>query len=444
MVKKQNKNKIAIIGTGYVGLVTGACFADLGQEVTCLDKDKEKIAALKKGIIPIYEPGLKELVKRNLDKKRLRFSADAKTGIKKSDIIFICVGTPAKEDGGADLSYVEMVARDIANIADTDKIIVEKSTVPVNTAECIEKTLNLYKKNQVKFYVVSNPEFLREGSAINDFMNPDRIVLGLENGKVKETMVNLYSPIQKSPGCPPIIITCPKSAEIIKHASNSFLALKISYINLIAGICEKAGADVEEVALGMGLDKRINHSFLKAGLGYGGSCFPKDVKAFIKIAENLGMKPKLLEAIEEINQEQRKIFIEKIKEALWNLAGKTIGILGLSFKPNTDDMREAPSITIINTLLKEGAKVKAYDPKAMKQAKRIFQNRIKYCRNSYETAELSDALVIITEWEEFKNLNLPKIKKLLKIPKIIDGRNMFDPQKMKKLGFNYISIGRNI
>jgi len=284
---------------------------------------------------------------------------------------------------------------------------------------------------------------LREGSAITDFMNPDRIVLGVEDKLAEKAMLSLYSPLQKSPNNPPIIITSRKSAEIIKHASNSFLALKISYINLVARICEKVGADVEEVALGMGLDKRISYQFLNAGLGYGGSCFPKDVKAFIKIAQDLGIETKLLETIEEINQQQRKIFIEKIRAALWNLTGKTIGILGLSFKPNTDDMREAASITIINTLLKEGAKIKVYDPQAMEQAKKIFRDRIEYCRNSYEAAKSSDALVVITEWEEFRNLDWVKIKKLLKIPKIIDGRNMFDPQKMKEMGFYYVSMGRN-
>jgi len=432
------KRKITIIGTGHVGLVTGACFAEMGHKVVCVDRDKEKIKNLKKGIIPIYEPHLKELVSKNIKKKRLNFTSSIKEGIKESKIIFICVGTPARIDGNADLSSIEAVTREIAQLSTSDKIIVEKSTVPVKTEEYVKKTLDLYKKNKkIKFFVVSNPEFLREGSSIKDFLEPDRIVIGVEDEKAKEIMLDIYSSIKA-----PKIVTDLKSAELIKHVSNTFLALKISFINLIAQICEKTGADIKEVALGMGLDKRIGKSFLEAGIGYGGSCLPKDIKAFIRILKDLGIEAALLESIEDINKKQREFFFQKIKDSLWNVSGKTIGILGLAFKPNTDDIREAPSITIINKLLKEGAKIKAYDPVAIDRAKKVFGKKIKFAKNLYEVARNADALVILTEWDEFKNMDLRKIKKLLKLPKIIDGRNIFDPKKMAQLGFNYSCLGR--
>ena len=428
--------KIAVAGAGYVGLVTGTCFAELGNDVICVDIDEEKINELNNNIIPIYEPGLEELVVRNKKEGRLSFTTDLKKAVKESEIIFICVGTPPKENGEADLSYVENVARTIAEVMDSYKLIVEKSTVPVETGEKVAKMIKAYNMHKVDFDVVSNPEFLREGSAVNDFMQPDRIVIGCESEKAKRLMEKLYEPLKV-----PIIFTDIKSAEIIKHASNSFLATKISFINAIANICELAGADVEKVADGIGYDKRIGREFLNAGIGYGGFCFPKDADAFIRIAEKLGYELKLLKVVQEINNSQRKHFVKKIEQALWIVKNKTIGILGLAFKPNTDDMRFAPSIEIINELQKEGAKIKAYDPKAMEKAKRILNN-IEYYNDLYDVVKDADALVIITEWSEFKELDFKKIKALMKHPLIIDGRNMYKPEDVKKEGFAYISIGR--
>lgn len=430
--------KIAVIGSGYVGLVTGACFAELGNEVICVDIDEEKISKLNNNLVPIYEPGLEELVARNKEKGRLRFTTELKKAVKESEIIFICVGTPPKQNGEADLSHVEDVARAIAEVMDSYKIIVEKSTVPVETGEKVTKSIRAYNIHKVDFDVVSNPEFLREGSAVNDFMQPDRIVIGAESEKAKKIMEKLYSPLKA-----PIIFTDIKSAEIIKHASNSFLATKISFINAIANICESAGADVEKVAEGMGYDKRIGRAFLNAGIGYGGFCFPKDAEAFIRIAEKLGYDFKLLKETQEINSRQRKNFIKKIEKALWIVKGKTIGILGLSFKPNTDDMRFAPSIDIITELQKEGASIKAYDPKSMEKAKQMI-NGIEYCSNPYGAAKDADALLILTEWNEFKEMDLKRIKSLMKHPLIIDGRNIYNPEEIKKEGIAYISIGRRI
>ncbi len=428
--------KIAVVGTGYVGLVTGTCFAELGNDVICVDIDEDKINNLNNNIVPIYEPGLDELVVKNKKEARLRFTTDLKKAIKESEIIFICVGTPPKENGEADLSYVENVARTIAEVMDSYKVVVEKSTVPVETGEKVAKSIKAYNIHKVDFDVVSNPEFLREGSAVNDFMHPDRIIIGCETERAKQIMKKLYEPLKA-----PILFTDIKSAEIIKHASNSFLATKISFINAIANICELAGADVEKVAEGVGIDKRIGKSFLNAGLGYGGFCLPKDAEAFIRIAEKLGYDFKLLKAVQEINTSQRKHFVKKIEKSLWIVKGKTIGILGLSFKPNTDDMRFAPSIDIIEALQKEGAKIKAYDPKSMEKVKEVLKNVI-YCNNPYETAKDADALVIMTEWDDFKNLDLKKIKSLMKHPLIIDGRNIYDTNYVKKEGFTYISIGR--
>jgi len=428
--------KIAVIGTGYVGLVTGACFADMGNEVVCVDIDKDKIRKLDNGVMPIYEPGLEEVVIRNKQAGRLSFTTELKEAIKKCQIIFVCVGTPPKESGEADLSYVENVARAIAEVMDSYKVIVEKSTVPVETGQQVAKTIRDYNIHKVDFDVVSNPEFLREGSAINDFMRPDRIVIGCETEKAKDIMQKLYEPLHA-----PIIFTDIKSAEIIKHASNSFLATKISFINSIANICELSGADVEKVAEGMGYDKRIGRSFLNAGVGYGGSCFPKDVDAFVGIAEKLGYDFKLLKATQEVNNQQKKRFVRKIEKSLWIIKGKTIGILGLSFKPNTDDMRSAPSIDIIKELQNEGAKIKAYDPEAMEKAKYILTD-IEYCSNPYDAAKDADALVVVTEWKEFREMDLKKIKSMMKQPLIIDGRNICNPKDAKKEGFAYISMGR--
>ncbi len=427
---------ISIIGTGYVGLVTGACFAELGNTVICADNNRRKISDLRKGIIPIYEPGLEELVKINIRKKRLNFTTNIKDAVNNSEVIFIAVGTPSLDNGEADLTGVENVARNIAMNLKGYRLIVEKSTVPVETGKWVKHTISTYIKHNIKFDIASNPEFLREGQAINDFMHPDRIVIGVESKKARDILTSLYKPLNA-----PLVITDIKSAELIKHASNSFLATKISFINTISRICEKVGADVEEVAEGMGMDKRIGPSFLDAGIGYGGSCFPKDVDAFITIAEKLGCSFDLLKAVKEVNQQQKAFFLNKIKGLLWIIKDKTIGILGLSFKPNTDDIRNAPSIDIIQALQSEGAKIKVYDPSAMEKAAELL-NKVKFCKDPYEVCRGSDCLLIVTEWDEFKELDFSKVKKMLRRPFIIDGRNIYEPERMAKLGFTYAGIGR--
>ncbi|MGE4357076.1 MAG: UDP-glucose/GDP-mannose dehydrogenase family protein [Candidatus Omnitrophota bacterium] len=429
--------KISIIGSGYVGLVTGACFADLGNEVICVDSDRKKIELLKKGKVSFYEPGLEELVIHNLTEKRLSFTHEIKTAVKNSLVIFIAVGTPSRPNGEADLTSVENVAREIARCMNSYRLIVEKSTVPVETGKWIKHTLKVFSRGRVKFDVASNPEFLREGSAIQDFLHPDRIVLGVESEKAKEILAELYKPFKA-----PILFTDINSAEIIKHASNSFLATKISFINAVANICEKTGADILKVAEGMGLDKRIGRAFLDAGIGYGGSCFPKDVDAFIHIAEKLGYNFELLKAVKKINEDQKILLLNKIRDALWILQDKNIGILGLSFKPNTDDIRNAPSLDIISALLKEGARIRCFDPQAMLKTKEIFKNKVSFCRNPYEVAKEADCLVIVTEWNEFKELDFMRIKKLMRQAIIIDGRNIYEPEKMKTMGFRYLGIGR--
>jgi UDPglucose 6-dehydrogenase len=428
---------IAIIGSGYVGLVTGACFADLGNRVICVDNDIKKIKMLQKGGMPIYEPGLKEMVRQNEEKGRLSFTTDLKAAVRKSEIIFICVGTPPRDNGEADLSFVEHVSRAIALSMPSYRLIVEKSTVPVNTGEWIEYIVGISNKRGIKADVASNPEFLREGSAIEDFMHPDRIVIGVKTKKAREILTELYKPLKA-----PMVITDIKSAELIKHASNSFLATKISFINSIANICDKVGADIVEVAKGVGLDKRIGESFLNAGIGFGGFCFPKDLSAFIRIAEKLGYDMGILKEVQSINDNQKKELVEKIENCLWNLRGKTITILGLSFKPDTDDIRFAPSIDIISALLKEGVKINVYDPAAMNNIKKVFKNGITYCRNAYSAAAKSDCLVLVTEWNEFKELDFRKIKKLMRQPVIVDGRNIYSPDEMKRLGFKYVGMGR--
>jgi len=428
--------KISVVGTGYVGLVSGACFASLGNEVICVDIDKKKIAMLKKGHIPIYEPGLEELVREDVKNGNLSFSTDLPGAVRKTDVIFIAVGTPPLPNGEADLSFIEDVARTIANEIRGYKLVVEKSTVPVQTGEWIAKTVRRYAKKGAQFDVASNPEFLREGSAVQDFMNPDRVVLGVESKKAREILGDLYKPLKA-----PIVFTDIKSAEIIKHASNSFLAMKISFINAISRICELTGADVEQVAVGMGLDRRIGKTFLNAGLGFGGFCFPKDLSAFIRIAEKLGYDFELLKSVEKINDDQKKYFIRKIEEAIWNLRGKTIAVLGLAFKPNTDDMRFAPSLDIIEALQSMGAKVNAYDPHAMGKAKETL-TKVNFFTNAYAACRKADCAVILTEWNEFKELDLAKLKKTLAQPVVVDGRNIYDPVKMKQLGFRYFSVGR--
>lgn len=428
--------KICVIGSGYVGLVTGSCLADLGNEVICVDNDENKITALKDLKMPIYEPGLEDIVKRNVKAGRLRFTTDLKDSVKKSEIIYIAVGTPPKPNGEADLSCVETVSRDVALSMDSYRLIVDKSTVPVQTGQRVKETISRSLKKNTEFDVASNPEFLREGSAVTDFMQPDRIVIGVEAERAADLLKEVYKPLNST-----IITTDIQSAELIKHAANSFLATKISFVNALSVICEMTGADVDKVADGMGMDKRIGSSFLKAGVGFGGFCFPKDLAAFVKIAEKLGYDFKLLKAVQEINKVQKQRFVKKIEDALWNIKGKTIAILGLSFKPNTDDIRFAPSIDIIQALEKDGAKINAYDPYAMDKMKNVCSN-VNYCSNPYEAADGADALVIVTEWSEFKELDLAKIKELLIDPVIIDGRNIYDADNMRKQGFKYACIGK--
>lgn len=427
---------LCIIGTGYVGLVTGVCFADLGHNVVCIDNNEEKYNKLVSGVVPIYEPGLQDLMNKNVNEGRLRFSMDIQEGVENSQVIFICVNTPPKADGQADLTYVEKVAREVASYMQSYKVIVDKSTVPVNTGEKVAETIMRYNKHGVDFDIVSNPEFLREGSAVEDTMKTDRIVIGVANKRAEKIMREVFAPINA-----PVIVTDIKSAELIKHASNSFLAMKISFINAIANICELSGANVEEVAMGMGLDKRIGRSFLNAGIGYGGSCFPKDVSAFIKISDALGYDFHLLKEVEQINAAQVSAFIKKIEETLWVVKDKKIGILGLAFKPNTDDMRNAPSIKVIEALKEEGAQITAYDPQAIENTKKFFSD-ITYASDPYGVAKDAEALIIVTEWDEFKQLDMEKIRGLMVHPIIIDGRNLYNPEDMEKHGFIYKSIGR--
>ncbi|MEO0097174.1 MAG: UDP-glucose/GDP-mannose dehydrogenase family protein [candidate division WOR-3 bacterium] len=428
--------EITIIGTGYVGLTTGACFAHIGHKVICVDNDKKKIDLLNQGIIPIYEPKLDKIVEEVKKKGLISFTTDIAYGVKNSKVLFIAVGTPPKETGEPDLSYVENVASQIGEHMDSYRLIVEKSTVPVKTAQWIRTTISRFNKKSVDFDVAVNPEFLREGSAVDDFLNPDRIVIGVENKRAEEILLDIYKPIKA-----PILVTDLASAELIKHASNAFLAMKISFINAISVICEKSGADVEMVAKGMGLDERIGPHFLKAGVGYGGFCFPKDLAAFIKIAEELGYDFRLLKEVANINEKQKEYFVKKIESILWNLKDKNIGILGLSFKPNTDDIRFAPALDIINLLKKEGAKIKAYDPKAIEKTKEIIKDII-YCDNPYDVCKDADCLALITEWEEFAHLDFGKIKMLMRQPIIFDGRNFLDKERLINLGFQYYGIGK--
>jgi len=435
---------VAIIGSGYVGLVTGTCLAEIGHCVICIDNDEKKIETLKKGEIPIYEPQLEKLVKKNMDKERLSFSTSIKEGVSRAKIIFIAVGTPPKENGEADLSSVEKVCSQIARSMKEYRLIVEKSTVPVQTGQWIKRLFRV-NNSLSDFDIASNPEFLREGTAVDDFLNPDRIVIGVETERAASILQELYSPIinreSSRSDSVPLIITDLETAELIKHASNSFLTTKISFINAVADICEKTGADIEKVAQGMGYDPRIGTSFLKAGIGFGGFCFPKDLQAFIRIAEKHNCDFGLLKEVEKINKNRPKLLVKKIKEVVGILEDKVIGILGLAFKPNTDDMRFAPSIEIIKLLQKEKAKIRAYDPIAMDKAKGVLKN-VEYGRDPYEVAKDSDALVIVTEWEEFRNIDLEKIKNLLLNPAIVDGRNIYQPEEVKRLGFVYKSIGR--
>ena len=428
--------KLTIIGTGYVGLVSGTCFAEVGHHVICVDSDANKVKMLQGGGIPIYEPGLEELVKKNVAAGRLSFTNSTAEGVQKSDVIFIAVPTPPQPDGSVDLSYIERVARDIASAMTSYKIVVDKSTVPVKTGEKVTETIKRYCPAKVEFDVVSNPEFLREGFAVGDLMKPDRVVIGTSSQRPVAAMKEIYTPFKA-----PIIVTDINSAELIKHAANSFLALKISYINAIATVCEAAGANVQEVAQGIGLDERIGRRFLNAGIGFGGSCFPKDLSAFIKISEQVGYDFKLLKEVQRINADQMERFTKKITDTLWVLKDKTIGVLGLAFKQNTDDVRSSPAIDLCQRLIKEGATLRVHDPKAMEKAKALLPN-VTYVEDMNAVAEGCDALVVATEWDEFKQLDLARAKKGLTHPIMFDGRNLFDPAEMEKLGWIYKSVGR--
>ena len=428
---------ICVVGTGYVGLVTGAVFADLGNDVVCVDNARKKIEALRAGQMPIYEPGLEEMVARNKDDGRLTFSTDLPGGVRQADVIFIAVGTPPKESGETDLSQVEAVASEIGRSMDRYKVVVNKSTVPVGTGEFVREVITRHQPRPLDFDVVSNPEFLREGSAIEDTLRPDRIVIGAPNQQVAMTLVELYAPLER-----PMIITDLPSAEVIKYASNAFLAAKISFINAIANICENAGADVSQVMKGMGLDSRIGMQFLQAGLGYGGSCFPKDVDSLIHTASRLGYDFKLLRSVVEINRERAAHLVEMMRKAMGPLEDKTVAVLGLAFKPNTDDMREAKSLEVVRALHAAGAQIRAYDPVAMENARSMMPPGVVFCESAFEAAAGADGVTLLTEWNEFKYLNLDRLRGLLRRPLIFDARNLYEPERMRRLGFEYYSIGR--
>jgi UDPglucose 6-dehydrogenase len=442
MKKQKNESvNICIIGTGYVGLVSGACLAEIGHRVVCVDSDTNKINLLKKWKIPIYEEGLEKIVHKNTKMKRLFFTDLIKDGMfhqgARAEAIFIAVGTPPRPDGSADLSAVENVAEQVAKNMTDYTLIIEKSTVPVETCEWIYKTIVQFNKKNVPFDVTSNPEFLREGTAVYDFLNPDRVVIGVSSKRAEELLRKIYNPIKNTR----VLVTDVKSAELIKHASNSFLSTKISFINAVANICEKTGANIEDVARGMGLDKRIGSSFLKAGIGFGGFCFPKDLEAFYWLSQKKGYDFHLLKTVKDINETQKLWIVQKIEEELWNLEGKTIAILGLAFKPNTDDMRFAPSIDIINTLVEKGTKVKSYDPVAMENAKKVLKN-IEFSKDAYECVQDADCICLLTEWDEFKKLDFKKILSLVRHPVLLDGRNLYEPNQMRKIGWTYKSVGR--
>src|SRR5262245_53724176 len=430
--------KIAVIGTGYVGLVVGACLAETGNEVTCVDKIEAKIRMLRRGRMPIYEPGLEELVQRNTKRKRLTFSTQLPRAVRASEIVFIAVGTPQDEDGSADLRHVLDVAREIAKAMNGYKVIVDKSTVPVGTAAKVRDIVR--RETTHPFSVVSNPEFLKQGAAVEDFLKPDRVVIGAEDDKARRIMQDLYAPFTRT-GAPVMVMDC-ASAELCKYAANAMLATKISFMNEIANVCELFGADVDEVRRAIGSDRRIGPSFLFPGVGYGGSCFPKDVKAIVHFSGEKGYEFKILRAVRAVKQRQRGPLVEKMKSHSGGLKGRTIGLWGLAFKPRTDDMREAPAITIVEKLLAAGAKVQAFDPEAMKVAKGIFGSKVTLADGSYEALRGADALAIVTEWSEFREPDFAKMRKLLKSPVIFDGRNIYSPATMKEQGFSYFSIGR--
>jgi UDPglucose 6-dehydrogenase len=448
--------RIAVVGSGYVGLVAGACFADLGHEVILVDNDKAKLAALNSGQVPIHEKFLPELLNRHRG-QRLSFSDDLEQAVRASAAVFIAVGTPSTEHGEADLSYVESVARQITGGVEDYKVIVEKSTVPVYTSEWIRKIILRNGASPESFDVASNPEFLREGTAVTDFLFPDRIVVGCDNDRCAAVLREIYAPLtdgtyyQRADAIPqpdrtsipaPIIVTSTKSAELIKHASNAFLAMKISFINAVASMCESVGASVNQVCHGIGTDTRIGPRFLNPGIGYGGSCFPKDVMAFRAVARECGYEFRLLDEVMRINEDQRHRFLRKVRSALWTLRGKQLGVLGLAFKGGTDDIRESPAVLIVQSLLQEGCKITAYDPAAMDRTREAIPSGIKFVHSAYEVATGADALLILTEWEEFANLDLSRLNNELKYPIVIDGRNLYDPEVMAANGFTYYSVGR--
>jgi len=431
---------IAVLGTGYVGLVTAAGLSEFGHTVVGADKVAAKIEAIRQGRVPIYEPGLDALLESNVRKGTLSFSPDLAASVRAADVIFVCVGTPQGDDGSADMSQIEEVSRLIAENLNGYKVVVEKSTVPVKTSVRIKRTISLYNKTGAEFDVASNPEFLREGAAVSDFLEPDRIIVGVESDRARDLLVRIYERFKDR-----VLVTNIATAELIKHASNSFLSMKISYINLMANLCEQTEADVEQVAKGMGFDPRIGPRFLRAGIGFGGSCFPKDIRALIKIGDDLGVDMSLLKETERINQGRIRVFLDKLKTALWILKDKRIGVLGLAFKPETDDVRAAPSIRIIQALLDEGAAVRLHDPKAAENMKEFFPEdgvRTVYCDSPYKAAEGANAVLVCTEWKEYADLDLGRLRGLMANPILVDGRNVFDPAAVAARGFEYFSIGR--
>lgn len=430
---------IAVIGTGYVGLVSGACFAEFGVDVTCVDVDETKIENLKKGVLPIYEPGLETIVEKNYKAGRLRFTTDIKSAVEQALVVFLAVGTPPKEDGSADMSYYRQAAKEVAEAMNGYKVLVTKSTVPVGTGRWLREFVNEQLKSKTKFGVASNPEFLREGAAIGDFMRPDRVVIGCEDEDAIAIMKDLYRPLYLIET--PIVITSLEAAELTKYAANAFLATKITFINEIANLCDAIGCDVHDVARGMGMDNRIGRKFLHPGPGFGGSCFPKDTRALTTVADQFGVETLIVDAVVTANERQRQAMIPKIEKLVGDFNGKQIGVLGLAFKPQTDDMREAPAIDIIKEMQARGARVKAFDPVAMEEAKHCLPD-IEYAADEYEAIKDADALVIITEWNQFRALDMEKVRSLLKSPKIADLRNVYEPEDMQELGFEYVGVGR--
>ena len=428
--------KISIIGTGHVGLVTGVCFAERGHRVLCVDIDRAKIAKLRRGAIPIFEPGLEAVVKRNVKARRLSFGTSNAEAVAFGKVIFLCVPTPPRPDGTADLSFMEAVSREVARRLEDYRLVVDKSTVPVHTGERVRQVIQKYAPRGADFDVASNPEFLREGAAVEDTLRPDRIVFGVESRRAEMVLREVYQPFKA-----PVLVTDIKSAELIKHASNSFLALKISYANALSALCDLAGANVQEVTRGMGMDRRIGASFLNAGIGYGGSCFPKDVAAFEAISRELGYDFRLLREVQRINEEARDLFLKKVERELWIVKGKRIAAFGLSFKPDTDDVRESVALKVVQALIARGADVRAYDPEGMERAREALPG-LKCARSAYEAAKGADCVLLLTEWKEFRDLNLEKLKRAMAHPTVIDGRNLFDPEKMKEAGFTYRSVGR--